>query len=75
LQPIGNNWFVPGIPQYPYGPTYAYPNAFDPYGYGQYTPPGFNLQYNVNSQAYVGQSYVPSSSEWLPLPGVNRRRQ
>ncbi|UJR10960.1 hypothetical protein I4U23_015145 [Adineta vaga] len=82
LQPIGNNWFVPGPPQYPYdyqfgynAPSYAYPNAFNAYGTGQYSSSGLGGQYPYSNQAYIGQSYVPQNNEWLPLPGVNRRRQ
>ncbi|CAF0978305.1 unnamed protein product [Adineta ricciae] len=78
LQPIGNNWFVPGMPQnpfyYPMGynlQSYAYPNSFNAYGTGQYG--GSGSPYPDDLQAYIGQSYVPQNNEWLPLPGVNRR--
>ena len=34
----------------------------------------YNTHYPNGDAAYIGQSYVPLQSEWLPLPGVNRRR-
>ncbi|CAF1229356.1 unnamed protein product [Adineta steineri] len=89
LQPIGNNWYVPGMSpypynyppnynmqQYPYQTGYGYPNTFNAYGTGQYGNTGSLNRYgNNNDLAYIGQSYVPLNNEWLPLPGVNRRRR
>ena len=60
--------------QYGYMPTYAYSNSFNALGSGQYGGSGYYNPYPNNNLAYIGQSYVPQNNEWLPLPGVNRRR-
>jgi hypothetical protein len=60
-------------PPYPYIPGNGYMNSFNSCGGGQDGNSNFNLQYSSMGQSYTGQSYVPQSNEWLPLPGVDRR--
>ncbi|CAF1421664.1 unnamed protein product [Rotaria sp. Silwood1] len=85
--PISNNWYMPGNQaypynyqfgyhpqQYPYLSNYGYMNWPSTYSTGQSGTFGFRYQDWPRLLAYIGQSYVPSN-EWLPLPGVNRRRQ
>jgi hypothetical protein len=55
----------------PYVPNYGYVNSYSPL----YGTSGLNLEYSNNEQPYTGQSYVPYSNEWLPLPGRDRRRR
>jgi hypothetical protein len=55
------------MPQQSYIGSNEYPNMYNTYWTGP--------QYSNNFQAYIGQSYMPLNNEWLPLPGVNRRRQ
>ncbi len=49
--------------------------TYNPYENAQYGSSPFNLQYIDNQQPYTGQSYIPYSNEWLPLPGRDRRRR
>ena len=56
--------------------NYGYSNWPNNYDAGQYDNSGFNNQYLPDvGQPYTGQSYVPFSNEWLPLPGRDRRRR
>lgn len=59
----------------PYVGSNEYPNVYNTYWTGQNGIVPFTGQFPSNSQAYVGQSYMPINNEWLPLPGVNRRQQ
>lgn len=58
---------------YPYLPNGGYMNSYNNFNNPQSGNSDFNLQYSSLSQGYTGQSYVPQSSEWLPLPGRDRR--
>ena len=53
----------------------SYPNSYNNYGAGSYNSAGVNLQYPYDRESYIGQSYMTSGAEYLPLPGYNRRRQ
>ena len=64
-----------GIPQSSYMTSFTYPSSYNNYGVSSYNSAGVNLQYPYDRESYVGQSYPTSGFEYLPLPGVNRRRQ
>jgi len=64
------------VQQPPYMSNYAYPNSFSNFNNGQYGASGLYSQYPMNNgEPYTGQSYVPQSNQWLPLPGADRRRR
>jgi hypothetical protein len=48
--------------------NYGYPYWGSMYG-SSWAP---NNQNSGPSQPYLGQSYVPTTNEWLPLPGADR---
>ena len=61
--------------QYPYGQNYGYPSWYNTFTAGQSGVFGVNNQYSGMSPPFTGQSYMPPSNDWLPLPGRDRRRR
>jgi len=56
--------------------NYGYPNSYNTFNTGYYGAQSLYGQNSINNgEPYTGQSYVPYSNQWLPLPGADRRRR
>lgn len=52
--------------------NYRYPSWYNTFTGSNY---GGGMTRYSSQYANVGQSYMPTNSEWLPLPSANRRRR